>query len=247
MYILILIILSYSISLISPYEQKLQDGAVIYLTTYPNIPLVLEFDPKVGKDSYDVYIIDLPEGWATNPLSRFQNPIRILITPSDNSLGEYIIPITFIDEYEINPLPNITVFLYVNVSRDMYRVYVDKDIQGNFRQPVRFNVRIDSKTPNTYIISAKSYNNRFFREVYVKSNFTQQIEFIYPFEGIFQIDIEVKPKYSKTMNYQTIVNATITGDIFRDFEAYRYGGLLFFQYNSIVASMVNLIYQFLNR
>lgn len=247
MYILIIILLAYGSSLISPYQQQLQDGSIIYITTYPNIPVILEFNPKIGQESYDIYHIGLPEGWGTNPPSRFQNPIRILITPSDDSLGEYIIPITFIDEYEYQPLPNRTILVYMNVSRDLYNVQVDKEVQGNFRQPVRFNVKIDSKTPNTYTISAKSYNNRFFREVYVKDSLIQQIEFIYPFEGKFAIEIEVKPKYSKTMSYVTTINATITGDIFRDFEAYRYGGLLFFQHNSIVASIVNLIYQFLNR
>lgn len=247
MILLIFITISSALTMLNPYYQELRSGEIILINSYPNIPIILEFNPKENGESYDIYTLDLPNDWITNPPSRFQNPIRIIITPSDNSLGEYIIPITFIDEYEINPLPNKTIFLNINISRDLFNITVDKNIKGNYKQPVRFKINIKTKAPATYIISAKSYNNRFFREVYVKDIIEQQIEFIYPFEGKYDIELEVKPKYSKSLSYKTNLTAEIKEDIFRDFEAYRYGALLFFQQNSITASFINLIYQFLNR
>ncbi|MEM0455904.1 MAG: hypothetical protein QXL02_01640 [Candidatus Anstonellales archaeon] len=243
-WLLIFILITYSSQNIIPINK---DMNIIEATTYPTIPVILEFDPKVGDREYDIYEMELPEGWVSNSPARFQNPIRIIITPPDTSAGLYIIPIRFIDEYEINPLPTKTVLVYVNVSRDLFRVRTEGEITGNYKQPVRFRVEIESKAPATYIIEARSYNNRFLKEVYVKDRYGQLIEFIYPFEGDFKIDLEVRPKYSSTMKYRTEIIAKIREDLFMDFQAYKYGALLYFQQNSLIASILNILYQLLNR
>lgn len=244
---ILFIIASFGIQMISPHSITLEDGDTVIIQAYPNVPIVLEFNPKLQDREYDVYEITVPEGWNTNPIARFQNPIRIIITPSDRSAGLYVIPIKFIDEQNINPLPAKSIILYVNVSRDMFSVSVDRKIQGNYRQPVRFKVAINTKVPFTYIIEAKSHNNRFLKEVYVRDRYEQTIEFIYPFEGEFDIDIEVRPKYSNTMKYRQKLTANIKEDIFMDFQAYKYGALLYFQQNSVIASLLNILYQLLNR
>ncbi|MCS7122616.1 MAG: hypothetical protein NZ908_01515 [Candidatus Micrarchaeota archaeon] len=249
MYLIILSVLvtCFGIQMLSPYSTVLDDGVVVMVQGYPNVPIVLEFSPKLEDREYDVYEIDLPSGWNTNPIARFQNPIRIIITPSDRSAGLYVIPIKFIDEQNINPLPAKTIILYVNVSRDMFTVSTDRRVQGNYRQPVRFKVSVDTAVPFTYIIEARSHNNRFLKEVYIRDRYEQTIEFIYPFEGEFDIDIEVRPKYSNTMKYRQKITAIIKEDIFMDFQAYKYGALLYFQQNSVIASLLNILYQLLNR
>jgi hypothetical protein len=244
MIIILFLMLSYAIFNYD-YNRDFPNGSFINIQGYPISVITLDFKRDIPEGSYKTFKAILPDDWKTDEKIFYSNPIRVIISPSPTSIGNYIIPVTFYDPDYPN-LPNTTIFLNITIKRDVFSLNFPKKIAGNYKQPIRFQLEILSKEPAVYVIEVSSYNNFFKKEIFIKDRYIQTIELIYPYPANFNTTIKVYPKYAENLAEIHVIETEVYDNIFKDFQAINYGILVYYHYNYLLQAFISIFYQILN-
>jgi len=246
-YWLFLLGLAFGIELIEPVQKPIHDGEIIYEANLtPVEELTLAFSPYQDGKAYDYAVVDVPEGWRKIDSPLYANPIQVTIIPSEFAKGEYLIPIHIYDEGGFDNLPNLTVYVKINIEQDFFNISYPSYIAGNIKQPVRFHVNISTRTPTVFVVEAESEYNTFKKEILVKDFHSQTIEFIYPVPDYYWINITVYPKYASSIVKEGKIKAHIKESFFDDLRSFSYGILLYYPTQLLSNGLISFFYSLLS-
>lgn len=237
----------FGIEMVEPIHKPVEDGAIIYNGTItPVEDISFSFKRYEGGKAYDYAIAEVPKGWKKIDSPLYADPLTVTIIPSQFAKGTYLIPIHIYDEKGFDKLPNITVFVKLNIDRDFFTVKAPKTVIGNIKQPLRFSVQVSTKTPTVFVIEAHSLNNDFKKEVFIHGNYSQAIEFIYSVPDRYPINITVYPKYASSIKQTLTIDAIVKESILEDLKSLRYGILIYYPIQLLPNALIGLVYSLIN-
>ena len=254
---LLLLSLSFSITVISPVTQDVSEGDIIDLGTIgPGQTVSILVDPIVTTGgiydiggTYDMAVAhDLPRGWIAEGSKLYQNPLQVPITADPNtSEGNYSAKVTVIDEYNGEELGNVTFTVKVRITWDV----MDFDVSPTYRsvgpgQPARFSITIINKgsTSDVFEVSAIGPKKwEFKKPVFVPamSTKTASYEIVGYEEETYRTTIKVVSLASSNIAGEKNVTIFVHSNLLGDFKATNNGVIIFPIFEMPIYALAGLI------
>ncbi len=186
--------LSFSISLLTPFEAEIGNGDSIDIGTIgPGQTVLIQIDPIVTTGgihgiggTYDIAEAqELPRGWTSKKSKLYQNPLHVTLTADPEAPeGNYTAKMVVIDEFNGEELGNITFDVNVEITHDVMEFNVTPDsLEVGPNQPARFSITIENKGSTSDVF---------------------QVSAIGPKRWEFKKPVFVPAKSSKTINYEIV-------------------------------------------
>lgn len=258
---ILLISLSFSITLVSPVTAGVDEEDVIDLGTIgPGQTVSILVDPIVTTGgvhgiggTYDQAVAeDLPPGWKSTDSKLYQNPLQVTITADpDAPEGDYTAKIKVIDEFNGEELGNVTFTVKIRVTWDV----MDFDVSPGHRtvgpgQPAKFSITILNKasTSDVFEVSAEGPKKWEFRkQVFVSPKSTKTItyEIVGTEEEDYEATIKVVSLASSNIADEKNVTLSVQSNLFGDYSATNNGAVIFPIFELPIYALAGLISNFL--
>jgi hypothetical protein len=255
--ILLILSLSFSISLVSPVSQDVESGDIIDLGTMgPGQTVSIQINPLVTEGGvhgiggqYDYAIAeDLPRGWSSKQSKLYQNPLHLTITADpEASPGNYTAKIRVVDEYNGEQLGNVTFDAQVEITYDVMDFNVTPAfLEVGPGQPARFTISIANKgsTGDVFEVSALGPKRwEFKKPVYVpaKTTKTIQYEIVGKEEETYRATVSVVSLASDKIAGEKNVTLFIKPSLIGDYKATNNGVMVFPIFQMPIYSLAGLI------
>lgn len=261
---LLLLSLSFSITVVAPVTQNVSEGDIIELGTIgPGQTVSILIDPIVTTGgiygiggTYDMAVAsDLPRGWNAEKSKLYQNPLQVTITADpDAPEGDYTAKVTVIDEYDGEKLGNVTFTVKVRITWDV----MDFDVSPTYRsvgpgQPARFSILITNKgsTSDVFEVSATGPKKwEFKKPVFIPAKTTKIVnyEIVGDEEETYRATIKVVSLASSNIAGEQNVTMFVRSDLLGDYRATNNGVIVFPIFEApiyAVAGLISTIFSYL--
>jgi hypothetical protein len=254
---LLLLSLSFSISLISPEIRDIRNGDTVDLGAMgPGQTVSLLIDPKVTSGGiygnggmFDEAVAkDLPRGWASQESKLYQNPLQVKISAApDAPEGDYTALVTVIDENNGEQLGNVTFTVKMHITYDVMGFDVSPATKTvGPGQPARFAISITNKGSASDVFDVSSVGAKrweFHKQVFVPSQSTKTIyyEIVGNEEETYGATIKIVSTSSTKIADQKNVTLTVRSGLLGDYKATDNGVIIFPIFESLMYSLAGLL------
>ena len=259
--LLLLFSLSFSITVVSPFEAEVREGDILDLGTIgPGQTVFIEIDPIVTEGGihgiggqYDMAIADdLPREWSSEKSKLYGKPLQVTITADpDAPEGNYSAWVKVIDENNGEKLGNISFTVRVEITWDVmdFNVTPSSQVVGP-GQPGIFDITITNKgsTSDAFQISATGAKRwEFKKPVFVPPESSKTIT--------YEISGEEEERYDATISVVSLASDNIADEknvtlfikpsLFGDYGATNNGVLIFPIFQAPIHSLAGIFSNFL--
>jgi hypothetical protein len=254
---LLLISLSFSITVLSPVDVGVGEDEVIDLGTIgPGQTVSILIDPIVTTGgihgiggTYDMAVAeDLPKAWKSQESKLYQNPLQVTITADpDTAPGNYTAKIKVIDEFDGEELGNVTFRVKVEVTYDV----MDFDVSPSHQvsgpgQPAQFRITIFNKasTSDVFQVSAEGARRwEFKKPVFVPAKSSKEIfyEIVGAEEEDYKATVKVVSLASSRIADEENVTLSVQSNLFGDYKATNNGVVVFPIFELPIYALAGLI------
>ncbi len=257
---LVLLSLSFSITVTAPFKKEVQEGDMIDLGTIgPGQTVSIEADPIMTTGgihgiggTYDMAVAeDLPEGWTTKESKLYQNPLQVTITADpDAEPGNYTAKIIVIDESNGEELGNVTFDAKVTITYDVVEFDVSPEsLEVGPGQPAIFEITIENKasTSDVFEVSALGPKRWEFRKpvfVPAQSSKTIHYEIVGEEEETYKATVSIVSLASENIADEKNVTLLIKPSLLGDYTATNNGVLVFPIFQAPIYALAGLLSNF---
>ncbi len=254
---LLLLSLSFSITVTAPYKTEVKDGDMIDLGTIgPGQTVSIEVDPIVTTGgihgiggTYDMAVAeDLPKGWTSKESKLYQNPLQVTITADpDAPPGNNTAKIIVIDEADGEKLGNVTFYAKVTITYDVMDFDVSpSSLEVGPGQPARFEITVNNKasTSDVFEVSALGPKRWEFRKpvfVPAESSKTIHYEIVGEEEETYKATISIVSLASKNIADEKNVTLHIKPSLLGDYTATNNGVIVFPIFQAPIYALAGLL------
>ncbi len=255
--LILLVSLSFSITIVSPLRTEVEEGRVINLGKIgPGQTVFIEINPIVTKGgvhgsggTYDKAIAEnVPRGWTSEESKLYGNPLQVTITAHpDAPEGNYSAQITVIDEFNGEELGNVTFTAKVQITWDVMDFTVKpSSIETGPEQPGRFYITISNKgsTSDAFEVSASGTKRwEFKKAVFIPAYSSRTIpyEIAAEEEEVYKTTIRVVSLASDKIADEKNVTLVVKPDLLGDYEATNNGVIVFPIFQTPIYSVAGLL------
>ena len=255
--VLLLLSLSFSLSVVSPVREDVETGDIIDLGTIgPGQTVSIQIDPIVTDGGvhgiggqYDYAIAeDLPRGWTTKQSKLYQNPLHLTITADPEAEpGNYSMEVRVVDEYNGEQLGNVTFEAQVEITYDVMDFNVTPAyLEVGPGQPARFTISIANKgsTSDVFEVSALGPKRwEFKKPVFVPAMTTKEIQYeiVGREEETYRATVSVVSLASDNIAGEKNVTLFIKPSLIGDYKATNNGVMVFPIFQAPIYSLAGLI------
>lgn len=254
---MLLLSLSFSLTLTSPLRMEIKDGDMVDLGRIgPGQTVSIEIDPiatsggvhGIGGTFDEAVAEDLPRGWSAKRSKLYQNPLQVTITADpDAAEGNYTAKMKVIDEFDGEQLGNVTFDVTVEITYDV----MDFDVKPIYKeagpgQPARFALTIDNKgsTSDVFQVSAIGPKRwEFTKPVFVPAMSSKTIfyEIVGQEEETYRATISVVSLASSIISDEENVTLSIKPSLLGDYKATNNGLTVFPIFQAPIYALAGII------
>lgn len=258
---LVLVALSFSVTVISPPAGEVGDGGIIDVGTIgpgQTLPILISRTVTTGGihgngGLMDMAVAtDLPAGWTSQESKLYADPLQVTVTANpDAAPGNYTFRVKVIDENNGEGLGNVTFTVRVHVTWDVLDFdVVPSQLTVGPGQPAQFSIILTNKGSASDVFEVSAIGSRnwdFKKQVFVPAMSTKAIryEVVGGEEDYYTPTIKVVSLASSNIAAEKNVTINVRSGLFGDYKATNHGTLLFPIFEAPVYALAGIISNFL--
>lgn len=254
--------LSFSINLVSPAVNDMENGEVVDLGMIgPGQTVYIQIDPVVTEGGihgiggrYDEAIAEeLPRGWKTEKSKLYQDPLQVTITADpDAPEGNYTAVVTVIDENNGELLGNVSFIVKVQITWDV----MDFGVSPMYKivgpgQPARFKITVTNKGSTSDVFQVSTIGSKrweFVKPVFVPAKTTKTFyyEIVGEEEETYSSTVKVVSLASDNIADEKNVTLFVRSNLLGDYRATNNGVVVFPIFEAPIYTTAGLISAFID-
>ncbi len=234
---------NYTLTIIQPIEVTIHSGQTLNVGAVgPGQPLSIDIAREVNEGGpfgkgggFDkAYVEKVPEGWSAKNSRLFDDPLEVVVTPSEEAKeGNYSFIVRLEDWENAEKLGNTTFKINLYVTHDIYDVYLRKELYTvGPNQPIRIPLIIYNKgnLGTVFNITLKLDKTTQVKRLYVPPKHVGETTFELSLkdEDVYNGEIDVTPEYTNTLKKTLPFAVEVKGTFRDDLKAGGEGVLLLF-------------------
>lgn len=241
-YIFVLASSATYLALVGPTNATLYDGEKIYLGkvgpgesffVLANASTTNSSGVLINKGWSTLKTISLPSGWSSQASLLYEDPMRTKITVSPTAAnGTYEITLRAINIQNLSKLGNLTIYVYVNVTPDVFNVKVSpSSLSSGVGQPANFYITINNTglSDDPFFITASNLPAWNLSESVIAIH-SEVNTFAYPVfvnePGVYKLNITVGAATSPLVQKSYPADFTVAAGLINDYNAVGQGAVL---------------------